>query len=355
MSKLSIKATLGKSGSQVPPVIFGTSALGNLYQALPYEDKLEILRNFFEYIEAPVVLDSAGKYGAGLALEIIGKGMRELGIAPQDVLISNKLGWYRVPLTGSEPTFEPGAWAELENDAEQRISYEGIIECWQQGNELLGEGYDAQIVSVHDPDEYLAQARSDEDRKVRFDNVVGAYKALIELKQQDKVQSVGIGSKDWQVIQEIADVVELDWVMLAVSLTIMNHPQELLEFVEDLRQRGIGVINSAVFQAGFLTGGKYYDYRIPDENDSEDKKLFEWRYKFFSICEQFDVAPAAACVQFGIIPEGIVSVALNTSNPKRVKQNVELVTVEIPDAFWSAMQDAGMINNSIQFINAASR
>lgn len=60
-------------------MIFGTSCLWNLYQAVPYETKLEIVRQFFEHLESPVVLDSAGKCGAGLSQEVIGKTLRQLG------------------------------------------------------------------------------------------------------------------------------------------------------------------------------------------------------------------------------------------------------------------------------------
>ena len=219
---------LGTTGLQVPPVIFGTSCLGNLYAELPWETKLEILREIFTRAPAPVVLDSAGKYGAGLALEIIGKGLRELGVKPENVLVSNKLGWLRTPLTGPEPTFEKGVWAGLQNDAEQCISHDGILRCHEQGCELLGAPYRPQLVSVHDPDEYLAPAVSRADRRRRLADIVDAYRALGELKKQGKVAAIGVGAKDWTVIREIAAAAELDWVMLACSFTVMRHPPELL-------------------------------------------------------------------------------------------------------------------------------
>ena len=62
-------------------------------------------------------------------MESIGKHLRHLAIAPENVVISNKLGWKRTPLRGPEPTFEPGVWANLSHDAEQQISYEGILDC----------------------------------------------------------------------------------------------------------------------------------------------------------------------------------------------------------------------------------
>jgi len=90
----------------------------------------------FRCLPSPVVLDSAGKYGAGLVLESIGHCLRELDIQPRDAIISNKLGWYRVPLNGSEPTFEPGVWAGIQHDAEVRINYDGMLQCWDQGCHL---------------------------------------------------------------------------------------------------------------------------------------------------------------------------------------------------------------------------
>lgn len=334
-------SVLGKTGLKVPRIVFGTSCLGNLYQAIPYETKLAIAREYFRHLSPPVVLDSAGKYGAGLALETIGRALRELGVSPDDVVISNKLAWVRVPLVGAEPTFEPGAWQGLEHDAEQRISYEGIRECWQQGCELLGEPYRPSLASVHDPDEYLAQASSAGERKERWRDVLGAYRALGELKESGEVRAVGVGSKDWTVIRDLAQEVDLDWVMFACSLTVYTHPPELLQFVASLAEHGVGIVNSAVFNAGFLIGGEFFDYRKPDP--VADASLFKWRERFLALCREHEVSPAAACVQFGLSPPGVVSVALNTSKAERVRQNVDLVTTEVPHTFWKALKENGLI------------
>jgi D-threo-aldose 1-dehydrogenase len=295
------------------------------------------------------MLDSAGKYGAGLALEVIGNSLRKLGIAASQVVISNKLAWYRVPLLGPEPTFERGVWAGINHDAESRISYEGILQCYEQGNELLGAGHRAQIVSVHDPDEYLAAAQTPDERRRRFDDVLGAYRALFELKSQGIVRAVGIGSKDWRVIREIAERVDLDWVMFACSLTVYSHPPELLNFIAQLHARGVGMINSAVFHAGFLTGGAWFDYRKPDP--VADVGLFRWREKFLAVCRRFNVNPADACVQFGLSVPGVVAVALNTGKPDRIKDNVASAQNPIPSAFWQALKDDGLVATHFQHLD----
>ena len=79
------------------------------------------------------------------------------GVDPSAVIVSNKLAWKRAPLLTDEPTFEPGAWVGLKNDATQDISYQGILDCYEEGNALLGE-FNARVVSVHDPEQYLAAA-----------------------------------------------------------------------------------------------------------------------------------------------------------------------------------------------------
>jgi D-threo-aldose 1-dehydrogenase len=335
---------LGRTGIAVPPVVFGTSCLGNLYEALAADVKLAILGQYFRHLPPPVVLDTAGKYGAGLALETIGAGLRRLSVPPREVLISNKLGWLRTPLLGPEPTFEPGVWKDLAHDAAQRISYEGMFQCWEQGCGLLGAPYVPGLVSVHDPDEYLAGARSPEDRGRRWEDILGAYRALGELKAQGKVAAVGVGSKDWRVIRDLADVVNLDWVMLACSLTIYSHPRDLLDFVERLHHNGVGIINSAVFHAGFLTGGPFFDYRKLDPARATDQPLFRWRDAFTALCRKHQVAPAAACVQFGLSAPGVASIALNTSRPERVRENVALATTAVPGDFWNDMKAEGLID-----------
>ncbi len=348
--KLTSKKQLGKTGLEAPQVVYGTSYLGNLYKALPYEEKLALMKKWFECTEKPVLIDSAGKYGAGLALEIIGKGLADLDISPEDIIISNKLGWYRVPLTTDEPTFEPGAWEELENDCIQTFGYEEIIKCFEQGNELLGGTYKSEVVSIHDPDEYLLASSDAADRKVRLQEISESYKALFDLKSQGKVKAVGIGSKDWKVIRELYESVKFDWVMFANSFTVYNHPKELLQFMDLLDSNGVGIINSAVFHGGFLTGGDKFDYQDVDPNSDKGKRLFGWRTKFNKLCEQYDVLPGDACLHFGLSHPAIVSIALNTSKPEKMNRNVEIIQREIPDTFWNSLKEEGLIESGYKYL-----
>ncbi|HZK62773.1 MAG TPA: aldo/keto reductase [Puia sp.] len=329
----------------LPPVVFGTSAFGNLYTALDDRIKLDIVKECIRHSSGKVVFDSAGKYGAGLSLECLGRSLRELRVDPGKVIISNKLGWFRTELKTEEPTFEPGVWKGLQYDAVQKISFEGIMECFEQGNELL-DGYTPQMVSVHDPDEYLAKAGNKDQEEERYQDILAAYRALAELKSAGKVMAIGVGAKNWKVIRRISADVQLDWVMIANSMTIKSHPQDLTGFMKGLENSGIPIINSAVFHSGFLTGSDYFDYRLIKPDSEENREIFKWRAAFFKLCEAFNIKPAEACVRFALKAPGVKSIALNTSNPQRVRENIAMALAEIPGEFWEAMHHGGLIQGN---------
>ena len=326
----------------VPPIVFGATTLGNLFREVSEEEKAALVTAWFQAGLPSVFIDSAGKYGAGLSLEVIGRHLGRLGIDRDQVLISNKLAWRRVPLSGPEPTFEPGAWFGLQHDAVQDISYDGIMRCWEEGNRLLGD-YPAHIVSVHDPDEYLAAANGTADRQRRLEDIVGAYRALHELKAAGVVRAVGVGAKNWQTIQELDQHCQLDWVMFANSFTVMRHPPELVTFITSLAQRGIGVINSALFHGGFLLGGDFFDYQRVDLQREADRGRVQWREKFTTLCRELGVSPFEVGVAFGRSHPGVTAVALSSSRADRVPEHVRAASQELPPQVWAALKEQGLI------------
>lgn len=340
---------LGKTTLLIPPLVFGATTLGNLFRVVPEQDKADIVAGWFGCGFTPVVIDTAGKYGAGLSLEVIGRELERLQADQAEVLISNKLGWRRVPLTAAEPTFEPGAWFGLSHDAVQDISYDGILRCWDEGNALL-KNYSAQMVSVHDPDEYLAAASDSSDRQRRMDDIVAAYRALHELKAAGKVAAVGVGAKDWRTIEELDQHCELDWVMFANSLTVMQHPRSLIQFVESLAARRVGIINSALFHGGFLLGGDFFDYRRVDPRDPADALRLQWRRKFERVCQDLGVSPFEVGVAFGRSHPGITSVALSSSRADRIAQHVSAATARLPNSVWDALKQHQLISADCQFL-----
>ena len=338
------------------PVIFGTSCLGNLYKVVPFATKVEIAAEWFKAFPKPFI-DSAGKYGAGLSLECIGKALRELGKKPGDLTISVKLGWRRSrrlrrvggcpPYRYEEPTFEPGAWAGLEWDAQQDISEEGIVRCYEEAKELLG--YPIDYVSVHDPDEYLGSGERGTGNGERREDILGAYRSLFALKEKGEVKGVGIGSKDWTAVRNLWHDVKFDWVMFACAPTLLNHPPELFDFVAELKAAGVFLIDSAVFNGGFLMGSDMLDYRRADP--VADAEAFAFRERYLALCREFAIDPAVPAVQYAY-RLGFDAVALNTSSPKRILQNAAYATSRVPDDFWRTFESKTMSSSSTNLATA---
>jgi D-threo-aldose 1-dehydrogenase len=332
----------GKTGLTFPSVVFGSSALGNLFQEYTIESKNQILEEIVNHTAPNTVFDTAGKYGAGLALEVLGEFLADHKIPKENVIITNKLGWQRTELKGKEPTFEPGIWKGLQYDALQKISYDGILQCFERDNELLRQ-YVPQLVSVHDPDEYLEASKSGGEKEKRWDDIISAYEALENLKAEGKVMGIGVGAKDWKTIREIHQQVKLDYVMLANSLTLISHPPELLDFIEVLRKDQVGIINAAVFQSGFLVGENYFDYRVIDPKKPSDQEKIKWREQFFEVSVRHNITPDHACIQFALSVPGVSSVALSANRPELVKRNILASNNKIPGDYWKALMDRELI------------
>ncbi len=339
---------------KLPEVVFGATNLGNLFRQITDEEKRAIVQAWLDSPFDPCVIDSAGKYGAGLSLEMIGKLLSELAVFPDRVLISNKLGWRRVKLTTAEPTFEPGVWHGIKHDAVQDIGYDGILRCWEEGNALLGQ-YSAQLLSVHDPDEFLAAARGDAgdtsmNRQARFRAIVEGYRALSELKRDGKALALGVGSKTWQVVRELSEHCQFDWVMLANSFTIFNHPPELVAFLDQLQQDGVRVINSALFHGGFLLGGDFLDYQSIDAKNVRHVSALKWRESFSRVCREFEITPFDAGVAFGRSHPAVSSIALSSSRADRVASHIAAAQSQLPAEFWQAMFRNKLIDPSYPYL-----
>ncbi|WP_339923521.1 aldo/keto reductase [uncultured Cyclobacterium sp.] len=333
----------GKTGLYFPSIIFGSSALGNLFQAYSKAEKKAILKEAFSKTSPYTVFDTAGKYGAGLALEVLGEFLEEEGIPQEKVIITNKLGWTRIPLTTPEPLFEPNIWKGIKHDAVQKISYNGVLECFEKDNLLL-KGHVPQLISLHDPDEFLDKAKTEEEREGLWEELLGAISAMSELKESGMVKGIGVGAKDWKIIKEIYNQVPLDYVMVANSHSLIHHPPELMDFLELLRKDNVGVIIAAVFQSGFLTGEDFFDYKKLDIADPKDQKKIQWRSLFFEVCKRHDVAPFHACIQFSLAVPGVTSIALSVNKPELVEKNILASETSLPQEFWQELKDKSLIS-----------
>jgi D-threo-aldose 1-dehydrogenase len=296
----------GKTGLAIPPIVFGTAALGNANRVIPELTKLAICGEWFRGVAPPVFIDAAYRHGNGMALEQLGRVLRRLDIASEEIVIGLELDGEQSPSDAGQP------------------KYDRLMECWVKSRRLLGEAYRPKLVSVGDAD-------------------VDAWRAASELKDAKEVLGAGIGIKDWRAARDYIATIEPDWITLTGGCTLMRHSPEMLAFMAELARRQIPIVVAGAFDGGFLVGGNQLDGRVVSADDPADRALFAWRKAFVALCEGHGISPAHACIQFALTAPGVVAVLLKSSYPDRVAENVNSVCQRVPDNLWASMKEEGLL------------
>jgi D-threo-aldose 1-dehydrogenase len=282
----------GPLGLTIPPIVFGTAALGNVPQVIPEQRKLEICGEWFQHVEPPVFIDAAYRHGDGLALEVLGRMLRRLDVDGDEVLI------------------------HLTLDADQ------VADEWEKSCRLLGSEYQPKLVSICDADD-------------------DAWRTVSDLKAAGMVLGAGLATSNFGGLNSLAPSV--DWVVLMGGFTLMRHPADLVAVMADLAARQIPIVVSGVFEGGFLVGSNRLDGRVLNPANPTDRSLLAWRTSFAALCLGHGVTPAQACIQFALSGPGVVAVVLNSSHPDRVAENVGCVQRMVPDIFWASMKEEGLL------------
>ncbi len=282
----------GASGLSVPPIVFGTAALGNVPQVIPEQRKLEICGEWFRRLEPAVFIDVAYRDADGLALEVLGRMLRRLDVKRDEVVI------------------------HLTLDAHQ------VAREWEKSCRLLSSEYQPKLISICDADE-------------------SSWQAVCELKAAGLVLGVGVATRGLDAMNSLPP--SADWIVLTGGFTLMRHSVELVASMAELAARQIPIIVSGVFDGGFLVGSNRLDGRVLSSEDPADRSLLAWRTSFAALCHGHGVMPAQASIQFALSGPGVVAVLLNSSHRDRAADNIAFVERRVLDSFWASMKEEGLL------------
>ena len=76
-------------------------------------------------------------------------------------------------------------------------------------------------------------------------------------------------------------------------------------------------------------------------------------YTFFELCDKYRIKPAQVCIIFGLNAPGVKSIALNSTDVHRVKENLDMAAAEnavIPSSFWKEMKAHGLIDKNYTYL-----
>lgn len=306
---------------------FGAASIGNLYSARSDEQAQAALEAAWD--GGIRYFDTAPHYGIGLSERRLGAFLRT---KPRDeFVVSTKVGRILDP----NPDFNGGSdlpnGFAVPNETVRRWdpSEAGVRQSLEDSLERMGLDR-IDVLYLHDPDNY------DLDAGIRE-----ALPALATLRNEGLVRAIGVGVNSAATAARCVREGDLDVVMLAGRYTLLEQPA-LEEFFPACAERGVRVVDAAVFNSGLLATSNpgadaHYNYSaVPAE-------VLERAQQLAAVCREFGVELPAAAMQFPGRHPLVATVVVGTANANSVRENVANMNVEIPEALWTALADRGLI------------
>jgi D-threo-aldose 1-dehydrogenase len=326
------KQKLGRSSLDVTALGFGTAPLGDQFKVVSEEES----RSTFDLAwDAGVrYFDTAPMYGHGLAEHRTGEALRH---RPRgEYILSTKVGRMLMPAKRETIDFTP--WVDA---LPFRIAYDYTYDATMRSIEhslqrLALEFID--IAFIHDIDGFT---HAPERQGFYFRQAMdGAFKALHRLRDEGVLKAIGVGVNEWQVCEAALREADFDCFLLAGRYTLLE--QDALDsFLPLCEQRGVAVALGGCFNSGILaTGaipGARYNY-APASPAMMDRVA-----RIEGVCSEFSVSLKAAAQQFVLAHPCIPTVLVGTSKVAHLQDNIDLLTMPIPHAFWRALKDRAFI------------
>ncbi|MFO1039462.1 MAG: aldo/keto reductase [Geminicoccaceae bacterium] len=337
--------TLGKSGVELTQLGFGGAPLGDLFLKLSEAEAQATLQKAWDL--GIRYYDTAPWYGRGQSEHRFGRFLYE---KPRgDFILSTKVG--RVLKAPRHPErFDTGFWAGgLHFDHVHDYSYDGIMRAYEDCQQRLGMNR-IDLLVIHDLDywhfgveakvaAYLAQLTT------------SGWRALDKLRTAGLIRGVGAGINELGMIPRFLDLVDLDFFLLALRYTLMEHDTLDTE-LPYCQRRNVGIIIGGVFSSGITaTGavpGAKYNYADATPEVMERVKRIE------AVCRKHNVALPAAALQFPFGHPCITSVIPGGTEPGHVAANFEHMKATIPPDFWADLKREGLIRQDAPVPGASS-
>jgi D-threo-aldose 1-dehydrogenase len=328
------KRRLGKSGVEISSFGFGGAPLGELFTRVSDADAEATLQAAWD--EGIRYYDTAPWYGRGQSEHRLG---RFLYRQPRgEFVLSTKVG--RILKAPRHPErFDTGFWTGgLHFDHVFDYSYDGIMRAYEDCLQRLGMNR-IDLLVIHDLDlrHHVADAKV---AAYLGQLATTGWRALDELKTAGLIRGIGAGINEEGMIPRFLDLVDLDFFLLALRYTLMDHDTLDVE-LPYCQRRDVGLVIGAVFSSGITaTGpvpGAKYDYA-----DATPEALEKVR-RIKAVCERHEVALPAAALQFPFGHPCVASVIPGGFEPAHIRANLDHMRATIPADFWAELRHEKLI------------
>ena len=331
--KVSERRRLGRTGLEVPIMGFGGAPLGNMYKEL--SDEQAVAAVHAAYDTGSRFFDTAPFYGFGLSEHRIGDALRWLD--RDSYVLSTKVGRLLEPKDPA--TLDGGLFKRiLPFEGVYDYSYDGVMRSLEASLQRLGT-YRVDVLLIHDVDVWTHG--SEEARLERFRECMnGAYKAMVELREQGVIGAIGAGINEVKACEDFARAGDFDTFLLAGRYSLLEQGalDSLLPLCEE---KGISLIIGGPYNTGILaTGaieGAYYNYHPAPPEIMERVRRIE------AVCAAHDVELASAALRFPLLHPRVASIIPGARSHEEIVANKAILEAEIPSDLWAELKHEGLL------------
>jgi D-threo-aldose 1-dehydrogenase len=326
---------LGNGGLDFTELGFGSAPLGNLYRSISEEEAQAVLEAAWE--GGIRYYDTAPLYGLGLSETRLNRFLR--GKRRDDYVLSTKVGRL---LQACAPEERTGIGKFFDTPSRREVydySRDGVMRSFEASLERLGVDR-IDILFAHDLDIFTHGSKQASDARIE-EFMASGYDALASLRDQGVIKAIGAGINEWEVAQTLAERGDFDFFLLAGRYTLLEQ-EALNSFLPLCERRGIGIVlggpyNSGILATGAKPGAMYNYSEAPPE-------ILQRVERIEAVCARHGVRLIETALRFPFAHPSVVSVIPGGQRVSEVVSNLELMTADIPAAFWQDLKAEGLLH-----------
>ena len=318
------KKILGSTGLQVTRMGLGCAALGGLYGDIPDEQAHAVVQQALDL--GLNLFDTAPLYGSGKSEQRVGHVLRNV---PRDsFVLCTKVGRVLDPVA---PGDEDRGMDIFENPPPFKpvfdFSHDGVMRSFDESLQRLQLDR-IDVLHIHDPDDHYQDA------------IRGAYPAIAALREQGLISGVSAGMNQWEMLADFARDGDFDCFLLAGRYSLLEQ-ESLDELLPLCAENNIGILAGGTYNSGILAkgareGAKFNYADAPAHVIEKTRRLEQ-----VSARHRVDIKAAAS--QFALAHPVVTAIIPGTRQPERVRENFELLQVEIPADYWAELKAEGLV------------
>ena len=310
---------LGRTGIDIPVFGIGTGFLGGRARSGDFSQMDEDLgvRTIVDAVEAGCrLIDTAPLYCATKSEKMIGRALRARPDLKEGLIVTTKVG----------QTVEG-----------RDYSYDAIMKNVEDSQKRLGLDQ-FEILYVHDA------------MNVPIEQILGkggAVEALRKLQEEGVVRFIGTAANDPDANGPFIETGEFDVAVVADAWSLLNQRASTWIFPA-AEKHDVGIVLATPLERGLLATGPTQANQYLNRNFSE--AVLNHVGKLKNLCLDYEIPMVAVALQWCLRHPMVSTIIPGVSNPEEALQNLEAVSVEIPDQFWNDLEPLVMDMSDSRFI-----